>query len=293
MNQSVNQSTRRLDWLLPSQTSLVKPITVLRKSPKGKHRANEVCMPQPTPNLLSQGPIEWATTGLTYLHRQIIRHGEAGHGWQSTVCVCEGCVCSAQHGARGEGGNCGERDTTVVVRVRAKGEQAGTHWSAELTFPITRRGGLWDWLVDTGAETTADRNMTRCVAGLSPLIPQLFFSSPFGPSIRKPYLEIRQNRWALLPAPSSTPSLTVSLSSSPVPEWRQSIQQTKSVSIYINKWHSLEAPGSLKKANGLSHKAWTRSPRVPVFSLQVDLFWPLVFLGQTHLDNGFSQTLKE
>lgn len=93
------------------------------------------------------------------LHRQIIRHGEAGHGRQSTVCVCEGCVCSAQHGAGGEGGN--------------------------------RRGGLWDGLVDAGAETAADGNMTRCVAGLSSLIPQLFFSSPFGPSIRKPYLYSR------------------------------------------------------------------------------------------------------
>lgn len=56
---------------------------------------------------------------------------------------------------------------------------------------------MWNWLVDTGAETTADRNMTRCVAGLSSLIPQFFFSSPFGPSIRKPYLEIRWDRLAL------------------------------------------------------------------------------------------------
>lgn len=84
-------------------------------------------MPQPTSNLLSQGPVKWATAGLTYLHRQIIRHGEAGHGRQSTVCVCEGCVCSAQHGAGGEGGNCRERNTTVVVRVRAKGRKAETH----------------------------------------------------------------------------------------------------------------------------------------------------------------------
>lgn len=90
------------------------------------------------------------------LHRQVIGHGEAGHGWQSAIRIGEGSVCSAQHGARCEGGN--------------------------------RRGGLWDWLVDTGAETTADRDMTRCVAGLSSLIPQFFFSSPFGPSIRKPYL---------------------------------------------------------------------------------------------------------
>ena len=84
-------------------------------------------MPQPTPNLLSQGPVKWATAGLTYLHRQIISHGEAGHGRQSTVRVCEGCVCSAQHGARGEGGNCREKNTTVVVRVRAKGKKAETH----------------------------------------------------------------------------------------------------------------------------------------------------------------------
>lgn len=77
------------------------------------------------------------------MHRQVICHGEAGHRRQSAVGVCEGCVCSAQHGARCEGGN--------------------------------RCGGLWNWLVDTGAETTADRNMTRCVAGLSSLIPQ--FSS--------------------------------------------------------------------------------------------------------------------
>lgn len=93
------------------------------------------------------------------LHRQVICHGEAGHGWQSTVGVGEGCVCSAQHGTRGEGGN--------------------------------RCSGLWDWLVDTGTETTADGDMTRCVAGLSSLIPQLLFSSPFGPSIRKPYLYSR------------------------------------------------------------------------------------------------------
>lgn len=56
---------------------------------------------------------------------------------------------------------------------------------------ITRRGGLWDRLVDTGAETTADGDVTGCVASLSSLVPQFFFSSPFGPPIRKPYLEIR------------------------------------------------------------------------------------------------------
>lgn len=66
-----------------------------------------------------------------------------------------------------------------------------------MNIQITRRGGLWDWLVDTGAETTADGDMTRCVAGLSPLIPQFLFSSPFGPSIRKPHLEVRWNRLAL------------------------------------------------------------------------------------------------
>lgn len=81
-----------------------------------------------------------------------------------------------------------------MVRVRDEGKQVETHFLKALIFHITRRGGLRDWLVDTGAETTADRNMTRCVAGLSSLIPQFFFSSPFGPSIRKPYLEIRWNR---------------------------------------------------------------------------------------------------
>lgn len=59
-----------------------------------------------------------------------------------------------------------------------------------LEFQVTRRGGLWNWLVDTGTETAADRNVTRGVAGLSPLVPQFLFSSPFGPSIRKPYLEM-------------------------------------------------------------------------------------------------------
>lgn len=93
------------------------------------------------------------------LHRQVIRHGETGHGGQSAVRVCEGCVCPAQHGARGEGGN--------------------------------RRGGLWDRLIDTGAEATTDGDVTRCVAGLSSLVPQFFFSSPFGPPIRKPYLYSR------------------------------------------------------------------------------------------------------
>jgi hypothetical protein len=59
-----------------------------------------------------------------------------------------------------------------------------------VVFQVTRRAGLWDGLVDTGAETTADGDVTRGVASLSSLIPQFLFSSPFGPSIRKPYLEI-------------------------------------------------------------------------------------------------------
>lgn len=63
--------------------------------------------PDPFPTSAKQ-----AATGLTYLHRQVIGHGEAGHGWQSAIRIGEGCVCSAQHGARCEGGNCRERDTT-------------------------------------------------------------------------------------------------------------------------------------------------------------------------------------
>lgn len=59
-------------------------------------------------------------------------------------------------------------------------------------FQVTRCGGLWDWLVDTGTEAAADRNVTRSVAGLSSLVPQFLFSSPFGPSIRKPYLEMHR-----------------------------------------------------------------------------------------------------
>ena len=65
----------------------------------------------PTPHL-SHAPAKQAAAGLTYLHRQVVRHGEAGHGWQSAVRVGEGCVCSAQHGARGKGGNCRERRMT-------------------------------------------------------------------------------------------------------------------------------------------------------------------------------------
>lgn len=55
---------------------------------------------------------------------------------------------------------------------------------------VTRCGGLWNWLVDTGTETAADRDVTRGVAGLSSLVPQFFFSSPLGPSVRKPHLEM-------------------------------------------------------------------------------------------------------
>lgn len=62
--------------------------------------------------------------------------------------------------------------------------------SWQLACQVTRRGGLWNWLIDTGAEAAADRNVTRGVAGLSSLVSQFFFSSPFGPSIRKPYLEV-------------------------------------------------------------------------------------------------------
>lgn len=63
--------------------------------------------------------------------------------------------------------------------------------SWQWTLEVTRRGGLWNRLVDTGAETAADRNVAGGIAGLSSLVPQFLFSSPFGPSIRKPYLEVR------------------------------------------------------------------------------------------------------
>lgn len=75
-----------------------------------------------------------------------------------------------------------------------------------MNIQITRCGGLWDRLVDTGAEATADGDVTGGVAGLSPLVPQFFFPSPFGPPIRKPYLEIRRNRSGLcLPQPILPP----------------------------------------------------------------------------------------
>lgn len=77
------------------------------------------------------------------------------------------------------------------MRIRTKDKQVQTLHLEGLILQSTWCGGLWNWLVDTGAETTADRNMTRCVAGLSSLIPQLLFPSPFGPSIRKPHLEIK------------------------------------------------------------------------------------------------------
>lgn len=176
---------------------------------------------------------------------------------------------------------------------RAKGTQVETQVLVVFIFQITRCSGLWDWLVDTGTETTADGDMTRCVAGLSSLIPQLLFSSPFGPSIRKPYLGIREKRLALclLPAPPHPSQDHYPPPSAP--------SGGKIFSKRINCYYlykqmvSLAAPVSLEKANGMNYKASTHSPCVPVFSLQVDLFWLLVFLGQTHLDNGFSQTLKE
>lgn len=44
-------------------------------------------------------------------------------------------------------------------------------WPLFVSKIITRCRRLWDWLVDTCAETTADGNVTGGVAGLSSLIP--------------------------------------------------------------------------------------------------------------------------
>lgn len=90
------------------------------------------------------------------LHRQVVGHGKAGHGGQRAVCVGEGRVCPAQHGARREGGH--------------------------------RGGGLWDGLVHAGAEAAADGDVAGGVAGLPPLVPKLLLSPPLGPSVGKPDL---------------------------------------------------------------------------------------------------------
>lgn len=47
----------------------------------------------------------------------------------------------------------------------------------------TRCGGLWDGLVDAGAEAAADGNVTGGVVGLSALVPQLLLSPPLCSSI--------------------------------------------------------------------------------------------------------------
>lgn len=59
---------------------------------------------------------------------------------------------------------------------------------------ITGGGWLWDRLVNACAETTTDGNVAGSVAGLSSLVPQLLFPSPFGPSVGKPHLEIQRLR---------------------------------------------------------------------------------------------------
>lgn len=59
---------------------------------------------------------------------------------------------------------------------------------------ITGGGRLRDRLVNACAETTTDGNVAGSVAGLSPLVPQLLFPSPLGPSVRKPHLKIQRLR---------------------------------------------------------------------------------------------------
>lgn len=44
-------------------------------------------------------------------------------------------------------------------------------------------GGLWDGLVDAGAEAAANGNVTGGVVGLSALVPQLLLSPPLCSSI--------------------------------------------------------------------------------------------------------------
>lgn len=89
-------------------------------------------------------------------------------------------------------------------------------------------------MVDTCAETTADGDMTRCVAGLSSLIPQLFFSSPFGPSIGKPYLKIKWNGLARANGSPTSPS-TVIAAFHATPPGQQGIQQPESALVCMNK----------------------------------------------------------
>lgn len=106
MNQSINSKTQSTVFVSDStgQANHCRE--------KGSQGASAVYRPRPTLHFLCHAPAKQAATGLTYLHRQVIRHGEAGHGRQSAVRVSEGCVCSAQHGARGEGGNCRKGDIT-------------------------------------------------------------------------------------------------------------------------------------------------------------------------------------
>lgn len=47
----------------------------------------------------------------------------------------------------------------------------------------TRRGGLWDGLVDAGAEAAADGNVAGGVVGLPTLVPQFLLSPPLCSSI--------------------------------------------------------------------------------------------------------------
>lgn len=47
----------------------------------------------------------------------------------------------------------------------------------------TRCGGLWDGLVDAGAEAAADGNVTGGVVGLPALVPQLLLSPPLCSSV--------------------------------------------------------------------------------------------------------------
>lgn len=57
---------------------------------------------------------------------------------------------------------------------------------------FTRSAGLWDGLVDAGVEAAADGNVAGGVAGLSSLVPQFLFSSPFGSSVWEPHLRARR-----------------------------------------------------------------------------------------------------